>query len=371
MNIQKVVYICIVNITDIIMKSTGQMLYIRAVHPGCILKKELKARGISQKDFAQKIEMKPSQLSEVITGKRDISISLAKKLEASLGISAKLWLDLQAKCDCDKRSMSLKDDEESLAEAMLNDYDSQFDIRTIFRRLNLFDYSNRYRLDYIRMTLRIDQFNTGYFKRSAKTGLDNRMIATWVLIAKHIVAEKKVIGKYDENKFDELCDILTSVLHRNVDTINLVEKILSEYGIKFAIVEKVDKASIDGFSFLESGVPAIVLTRRFNRIDNFAFALMHEVGHLKLHLNEANDSELSLADDSDSLKEQQANTFAANKLISDWSSVPKVKLNPFAIQKAYTRWAIERGYNQWIVLGRIAYETGMYKFATDKSREVK
>lgn len=33
----------------------------------------------------------------------------------------------------------------------------------------------------------------------------------------------------------------------------------------------------------KNGVPHIVLTKRYDRIDNFAFDLMHEVGHVLCH----------------------------------------------------------------------------------------
>lgn len=38
------------------------------------------------------------------------------------------------------------------------------------------------------------------------------------------------------------------------------------------------------------------------------------------------------------------------------------------IQKKYSEWAAEKGLNKWLVLGRISYETGMYKFKSDESR---
>ena len=45
-------------------------------------------------------------------------------------------------------------------------------------------------------------------------------------------------------------------------------------------------------------------------------------------------------------------------------------INPFLIQRDYTKWAIDNNINKWIVLGRISKETGMYRFKSDSYRKV-
>ncbi len=104
---------------------------------------------------------------------------------------------------------------------------------------------------------------------------------------------------------------------------------------------------------------------------------MHEVGHIYLHYldldDNRSDSKLSIPDyDNESTEEREANAFAANALIpnEEWKNAPKVRVNPVTIQRKYTQWAIEKGLNKWIVLGRISYETGMYKFRSDESRKI-
>lgn len=64
-------------------------------HPGYILKAELKERGIKQKNFAEMIGMRPSHLSALLHGGRNISPQLSKRLETVLGTPASVWLQLQ------------------------------------------------------------------------------------------------------------------------------------------------------------------------------------------------------------------------------------------------------------------------------------
>ena len=66
----------------------------RTIHPGEILREELKERGIKQKDFAQAIGWQATHLSEFINGKRNLNEDLAMRLESHLGIPFKTWMSL-------------------------------------------------------------------------------------------------------------------------------------------------------------------------------------------------------------------------------------------------------------------------------------
>ena len=66
-----------------------------AIHPGVLIKEELKARRMKQKDLAEAIDVAKNVMSEVINGKRNISAALALKLEKALGIQAEFWMKYQ------------------------------------------------------------------------------------------------------------------------------------------------------------------------------------------------------------------------------------------------------------------------------------
>ena len=72
------------------------------VHPGSILGEELKARGISQKEFAKIIGVQATHISALIHGVRNITPAVAAKLEVGLkGIPAEMWLRLQDEYNTD------------------------------------------------------------------------------------------------------------------------------------------------------------------------------------------------------------------------------------------------------------------------------
>lgn len=65
-------------------------------HPGSLLRDELEERNMTQAKLARQIGISPSLINEVVNGKRAVNTELALLLEAALGISAHIWLDLQA-----------------------------------------------------------------------------------------------------------------------------------------------------------------------------------------------------------------------------------------------------------------------------------
>lgn len=64
-------------------------------HPGELIRDELESLGMTQAKLAERIGVSPSLLNEVINGRRSVSTEMALLLEASIGISAEIWLKLQ------------------------------------------------------------------------------------------------------------------------------------------------------------------------------------------------------------------------------------------------------------------------------------
>ncbi len=346
-----------------------------SISPGSVIKSELKARGMKQKSLAELLGMQASHVSELIKGERAINDHIAAKLEEILHIPAIHWIRLQYSFDKSKIELEKMSIEDRAAEIDYDAYDKVCDMRLIMRKLEQDSYAVRDQISFCRSELGFltpaeMQYSFGLFHKSEKTGLDARMINTWAILARYSVKDQATFGLFEKGKLDDLTVELRKIFNENSNTEKRTSDTLSKYGIRFNVVKKLDKASIDGFAFYcEDGIPSIVVTKRFDRIDNFAFAVMHEVGHLALHKIEEFPI-ISISGDDEDMSEDEANVYAAEKLIPKdiWKSAPEVVLNPFMIQKKYTQWASEKGLNKWIVLGRISHETGMYKFKSDNTR---
>lgn len=69
--------------------------HITPVHPGEVLKDELKEVGLNQSALAEHIKVLPKTINEICQGKRGVSAEMAVKLSMALGASPQFWLNLQ------------------------------------------------------------------------------------------------------------------------------------------------------------------------------------------------------------------------------------------------------------------------------------
>jgi addiction module HigA family antidote len=71
-------------------------MFMRAVHPGEILKGELDALGVKPSAFARQIDVPPNRISQIIAGKRANSGDTALRLGHWFGTEPQFGLNLQA-----------------------------------------------------------------------------------------------------------------------------------------------------------------------------------------------------------------------------------------------------------------------------------
>ena len=80
------------------MTTSGEPIYSNlAIPPGEGLLEEIEFRGISPQELAATLGLSVDAMNEVITGDRAITPDIAASLEITLGISAQLWLNLEAR----------------------------------------------------------------------------------------------------------------------------------------------------------------------------------------------------------------------------------------------------------------------------------
>ena len=86
----------------------GNALTVRAFHVGEYLREEIEERGLLKKSVAEKVGVLPTHLSEILNGKRNISVKMAVKLEEVLdGIPADYWLSLQMQYEIQETKQAL------------------------------------------------------------------------------------------------------------------------------------------------------------------------------------------------------------------------------------------------------------------------
>jgi addiction module HigA family antidote len=74
-------------------------MFMRAVHPGEILKDELDELDITPTEFARQIDVPPNRISQIIAGKRAVTGDSALRFGHWFGTEPQFWLNLQSAFD--------------------------------------------------------------------------------------------------------------------------------------------------------------------------------------------------------------------------------------------------------------------------------
>lgn len=83
-------------------RTANNMTSSLLIHPGEMIKDEIAARGITQKELAQQMGVSYTVFNEILNGKRPITTEYAMLLEAALGTNANIWIGLQAEYNMQK-----------------------------------------------------------------------------------------------------------------------------------------------------------------------------------------------------------------------------------------------------------------------------
>jgi HTH-type transcriptional regulator/antitoxin HigA len=362
------------------MMKKKEILPFESTHPGTLLKDELNARGIKQKEFAIELGVLPSFLNEIVKGKRPITADFAVLLEKSLEIPADYWMRFQSQYEIDRARIK----EKNIARLKLIEIwgiIKEYVPLKFLKKLGYSDLNIESNIAQIKRIYDIENIddlvdlfashkNLAFYRKSAKLKIDDVNMLGWSKVVE-FQANEMQMKSFKETEIPKLIEELKSIFYENDNVITKVTLKLSNYGIKSIFLQKFEKTPIDGYSFWSGKNPAIGMTLRHKRIDNFAFTLFHELGHITLHIAKNKDKKfLDITGyDQKDLCEKEANEFAKINLISpnQWNQLLKVfrplnDKNIIAFSKLYK-------ISPAIVLGRLNWVSDNYKIRSsiDKS----
>lgn len=355
---------------------------VQATHPGVLIKDELDATpDLNQRILAKELDVQPSFLNEIIKGKRPVTADIAILLEKILGISADYWMKFQSQYEIDKARVKQKNIKKvrnielwSIIKEYvpvryfkkhkyLND-DIESDIKII---KNIYEVET---IDGLVSSFSKDKY--AYYRKSDKLKIDEKNMFAWSSLAQYEAKNQKT-NTFNFDNLNQLCINLNIIFYENSGTPERVKAVLNQFGIKMLLIDKLEKTPIDGFSFWSDNNPAIALTLRYNRIDNFAFTIMHEMGHIDLHLrNDKGRKFMDLTRKQDLDKcETAADDYAQQKLIPIhiWKDILDNHL-PLNDEKIKTLGDKHR-INPAILLGRVCYEMDYYAMKTTIDKKMK
>lgn len=364
------------------MRPKNNLTPVQATHPGVLIKDELDVMpNLNQTLLAKELGVQRSFLNEIIKGKRPVTADIAILLEKILGISADYWMKFQSQYEIDKARVKQKNIKKVrnielwniIKEYVpvlyfkkhnyLND-DIESDIKTI---KNIYDVEN---IDGLVSSFSKEKF--AYYRKSEKLKIDDKNMFAWSSLAQYEAKNQKT-NTFNFDNLNQLCLNLNNIFYENSGTPERVKAVLNQFGIKMLLIDKLEKTPIDGFSFWSEKNPVISLTLRYNRIDNFAFTILHEIGHIDLHLRNDKDRKFMDLTRKQNLDkcENEADTYAQEKLISKyiWQDVLENHL-PLNDEKIIAL-GDEHRINPAILLGRVCYEMDYYAMKTTIDKKMK
>lgn len=156
-------------------------------------------------------------------------------------------------------------------------------------------------------------------------------------------------------------------LSPNEDGPRRARDFLAECGIALRVVKHLPRTHLDGAALrLADGRPVVGLTLRYDRIDNFWSTLLHELAHIGLHVDGGED--LSFVDDL-TLRYEQAGDAHPEAQADDWARealIPRIDWDRSGTWERPTGMAVlslahRAGVHAAIVAGRVRHETGNFR----------
>jgi HTH-type transcriptional regulator/antitoxin HigA len=325
----------------------------------------------------KKVDMVPymgslPKVSEVLARKRPLNLAMIRKLHQGLGIPADVLL-------------AATDDAVNLSEGVPYD-EKKFPMKEMFERGYFKGFLSTLREvresgeESIRFFMRgFNRLPTQQARlRAPMPQSGSRLMDDFALLTWHVAVLKKarqikfksayVKGSLTDERLKELAR-----LSRFEQGPRLAQEFLADMGIALVFESHFNKTYLDGAAMFDGDRPVVALTLRHNRLDNFWFALLHELVHVKEHLGS---DRFFIADNlEDKIHQQSQEECEADKgareilipqaewLASDLTSSPTMD--------AAIALADKLRIHPTIVAGRVRFESGNWRLLSSIKAEVR
>ena len=344
-------------LVDLVMYYESKTVDIGFPDPISAIKFRMDQAGLTQRDLMPYIGSR-SKVSEVLSGKRDLTLSMARALHQNLGIPADVLLQKPG-AEFDSTLEEIDPRRYPLKEMAKRGWISQ-----------LSDLADRAKEEIRAMMEKAGGPETAAVPLYRKNGhrrlnakADPYALRAWCWRVLGLANENPPQADYQSGAVTP--EFMQEIAHLSVseDGPRRAQERLAEHGIALVVERHLPRTHLDGAALrLRDGRPVIGLTLRYDRIDNFWFSLMHELAHVGLHMDNGEDEpfidDLSL-NVTDPL-EKEADRQARDALIPAeiWESNPvREKATVLAVYDL----AQEVGVHPAVIAGRVRHEKGNYR----------
>lgn len=322
-----------------------------AFHPGYYIKEIVEESGLTQEDFAKRLDTTPKNLSLLIRGEQNLSIDIAMKLSRMIGTSVSYWLNLQNAYDA--LIAEFKSNEELAQERLIFsilDYKyfrEYFNLPDLPRKIDEQIVQVRNFLNVATLTV-LKKPDMAVSFRSATGEMSEANIVkanTMVQIATNI-ALKTEAPKFNKPLFEEAVRYALTLTKDHSTFYPLIKEAFCKAGVILVILPNISGSKINGATKkVGNNIMLLVNDRRLNS-DTFWFTLFHEIGHIM-------NGDYGISFDSESGEQEEiADKYAEDMLIPCDQYQQFIAENRFDIQ-SIRRFAKRIDRDPGIVLGRL------------------
>lgn len=342
-------------LTDLVELYEEKTLRLGFPDPLAAIEFRMEQGGLTVRDLIPLIGSR-AKVSEVLAGKREITMSMARALHEHLGIPAAVLLQRSTRDAVSEDALKVQWEKfpmETLAKAgWIKRRSANEDAYTLIKPLAVAGGGKRACTSMFRKTRNS--------RANAKT--DTYALIAWCWRARSKADEVKLKAKYRPHTITPKFLRKLATLSRHEDGPLRAREYLAAHGIALVIVPHLPRTYLDGAALkLDDGRPVVAITLRFDRIDHFWFCLFHELAHIEKHLNEEvepffDDLSLQAADE----KERQADQYASEGLVPDAAWVGFDERKDFS-PTAVLSFAEQIKVHPAIVAGRIRHQEQNYR----------
>ena len=255
-----------------------------AFHPGYYIKELVEESGLTQEDFAKRLDTTPKNLSILVRGDQSLSIDIAMKLSRLTGTSIAYWLNLQKAYDA--LIAEFESDKELDEEKKILDY---FDYKYFKTNFGLKDYPRNKpaQAKEIREFLKVSTLRVLGKKDMAVSFRSNAKMSEASIVKANAmvqIAANKTLNEYaprfNKKKFEKAVEYAVTQTTNHKDFYKNIKKAFYEAGVVFVILPNIPGSNTNGATKkLGDNIMLMVNDRRLYS-DSFWFTLFHEIGHV-------------------------------------------------------------------------------------------
>ena len=328
-----------------------------ATPPGATIREQLNDRGMSQKEFAARMDLSEKHVSKLINGEVQLTPEVSVRLETVLGIPASFWNNLEAIY----REKLLKVKAE-------NDMDEDEAIAQLFPYSEMAKYgwiketrNSKEKVLYLRQFFGVvrlallgnEQITKIACRRLAISEKSDLALMAWA-------QEARIQARDIQTSPIDIQDLIASIPEIRKMTVMdpeefcpKIKKMLENCGIALVFLPHLKGSFLQGATFLDGNKIVVGLTARGKDADKFWFSLFHELAHIVLgHIGKANGTT-----DQD---ENDANSWSEDILIDPTEFAAFINEKDYS-ERRVVEFANKQKIAPGIVVGRMQRK-GMIKY---------